>query len=188
MMSVDVEVGIAEATIIDPFEGKESPVLRQLRQQLDTTKRRLADERGPRMRQEAELRELRQTASAETSERRAVQREAFINLMTALRMFSPFAPITENTLARVLPNGFTVETLNEAFGVTLENMQAHIDLFFKEQRHAELVNSKYSTGFTEKKSAELMAIEASLSLLDESFYGDSIRGLQSLLPHAEEDR
>lgn len=38
VLSVDVEVGIAEVVVIDPFEAKENPVVRVLREQLDAVR------------------------------------------------------------------------------------------------------------------------------------------------------
>jgi type I site-specific restriction endonuclease len=186
MLSVDVEVGIAEVRIIDPFEGKESHVLRRIRLQLDQTKRRLADEIAFRKSQELELLDLRRALSIQAQAHKALERTSFLNLVTALRSFSPFSPITEAVLLRIAPSGFNLPALNDAFGVDLESIQAHIDGVFAEQRHAELVNKKYVSELTPTELTEFAVLEEQLSAQDHMFYEPMIRQLRALLPNEGE--
>lgn len=55
VLSVDVEVGIAEVAVIDPFEHKENPVVRALRDQLLAAQAELETERRARDELEAKL-------------------------------------------------------------------------------------------------------------------------------------
>lgn len=186
MMSVDVEVGIAEVEIIDPFEGEESPIIRQLRRQLDTAKRTLAEERTLIKKQEESTRLLQRSLALERARTAALSRDAFRNLIVGLRALSPFTPITEDVLARILPNVFTAESLNDAFRVHHGSVQAHIDALFSEIRHSELVNKKHLTGLNTQETAELSELEEKLSVLDEAFYSPIIHELRSLLPESRE--
>jgi type I site-specific restriction endonuclease len=120
VLSVDMEVGIAEVQVTDPFETRENPVLRALRDQLDAVQEDLEAERRARADLEAEVVVARQAE-------RSAHRAAFIQLVTGLRAVSPLTPITEAVLERVAPGAHTLERLNETFGASLDSVQAHID-------------------------------------------------------------
>ena len=187
MISVDVEVGIAEVKIIDPFEGKESPVIRQLRRQLENAERKLAEERALRKQEEESSRAVRRSLNIQQARALSIQCDAFRNLIVGLRTLSPFTPITEEVLSRILPNVFTATVLNEAFGVRLGSVQAHINALVDALRYEALVNQKHIAGIGNREIAELDALEKNLSSLDGLFYRRLIDRLRSPPPEAGEE-
>ena len=119
VLAVDVEVGITEVVIIDPFETKENPVVRALRDQIETAKADLEAERHARDQLETRV------ASAEAATR-AARRTAFEQLVRGLHAVAPLTPLTEAVLGQVAPDSCDLDALNDAYG-TAESVQDHID-------------------------------------------------------------
>lgn len=120
VLSVDVEVGIAEVAVIDPFEHKENPVVRALRDQLLAAQAELETERRARDELEAKL-------SGAIDATRATRRDAFEQLVTGLHAVSPLTPLTEAVLQQVAPAACDRDGLNDAYGLSLGSVQDHID-------------------------------------------------------------
>lgn len=119
VLSVDLEVGIAEVVVIDPFEAKESPVVRFLRDQLEATRADLEVERAAHLDLSARL------AAAEDNVR-AERRAAFEQLVAGLHAVTPLTPITEEVLAQVAPRLCDLAALNDAYGADASCVADHI--------------------------------------------------------------
>lgn len=120
VLSVDVEVGITEVVVIDPFETKEHPVVRALREQLDSAKSDLGLEREARS-------ELEARVSAAEAEIRAARRVAFEQLVRGLHAVAPLTPITEAVLAQIAPDSCDLAVLNDAYGIGAATVQDHVE-------------------------------------------------------------
>jgi len=125
--SVNVEVGIAEVQIIDPFESMENPLLRNLRERLSTANEALQEEREAYSKQSAELSSLHTLLAAKEQEALLAKRDAFVRPVLALKAFAPFAPLTEAVLRQVNPALASLEELNGLFGAQRDSIQEHID-------------------------------------------------------------
>lgn len=123
--SVDVEVGIAEVTVIDPFETRENPMVRALRTQLDVAKAELEDARHAAQIAEEKARE------AECLAKEAMRR-GFIQTVRGLHAVAPMTPMTEDVLRQVAPTACDLAFLNAAFDVELDSVEAHIHAVMSE--------------------------------------------------------
>ena len=135
MPEADIPVGIAELEIYDPFvalETEEEDELTQLQRKIEETQKALAETRQQYLDSAAHVKELESLLAAEQEARRAARRQGFTGLVQTLQTVSPFMPITEDLLLRANPVLDPVEALNDAFGVTYDSIQAHIDAVLRE--------------------------------------------------------
>jgi type I site-specific restriction endonuclease len=130
MPEADVPVGIAELEIYDPFavlETAEEDELTRLQQEIEETQKALAEARQQYLDTTAHVQELKGLLAAEQEAHRVTTRQGFAGLVRALQAVAPLMPITEDLLLRANPALDPLETLNNAFGVTYDSIQAHID-------------------------------------------------------------
>ncbi len=136
MPEADVPVGIAELEIYDPFavlETAEEDELTRLQQEIEETQKALAEAHQQYLDTTTHVQELRGLLAAEQEAHRVTTRQGFAGLVRALQAVAPLMPITEDLLLRANPALDPLETLNNAFGVTYDSIQAHIDDVLNEE-------------------------------------------------------